>query len=301
MQPDFFAPDRAPLMVAYGMGVDSTALLVGLRDRGVRPDAILFADTGGEKKETYAFEAPMQDWLRREGWPAIVTVRYVATNFKNWPPYYTLEDNCLTNGTLPGISFGPASCSVKWKQAPQHKWTQAWQPARDAWSANVKVTKLIGFDASPADRRRTYVPEDDQRYTYEYPLQAWGWDRAECQRQIAAAGLPVPPKSSCFFCCAMKPHEVRALSPDEHRRIVVMEARAKPRLTSCEGLWRSTVKGTRGGTPRPGSMTQFIADERLLPPDEVAELQARTPGEIITFQQAFAEGRTTTTPDYRHA
>ena len=34
-----------PLMVAYGMGVDSTAMLVGLHARGIRPDAILFADT----------------------------------------------------------------------------------------------------------------------------------------------------------------------------------------------------------------------------------------------------------------
>lgn len=301
MQADFFAPDRAPLMVAYGLGVDSTALLVGLRNRGIRPDAILFADTGAEKQATYDTIPVMQDWLRREGWPPIVTVKYVPQDFKNWPPYYSLEDNCLTNGTLPGISFGPASCSVKWKQAPQHKWTQAWQPAREAWSAGVLVTKLIGFDASPADRRRTYVPEDERRYAYQYPLQTWGWDRAECQRQIAAAGLPVPPKSSCFFCCAMKPPEVRALSADELRRIVVMEARAKPRLRTTEGLWRSTVKGLRGATPRPGSMTQFIIEQGLLPADEVAELQARTPTEIISFQQAFAEGRTPEVPDYRHA
>jgi hypothetical protein len=301
MQADFFAPDRPPLVVAYGMGVDSTALLVGLRNQGVRPDAILFADTGAEKQATYDFEAPLQDWLKREGFPPVVTVRYVPQDFKNWPPYYTLEDNCLTNGTLPGISFGPASCSVKWKQAPQHKWAQQWAPAREAWSAGLKVAKLIGFDASPADRRRTYVPEDERRYTYGYPLQDWGWDRAECQRQIAAAGLPVPPKSSCFFCCAMKPPEVQALSPDEHRRIVVLEARAQPRLRTTEGLWRTTVKGTRGGTPRPGSMTRFIVEQGLLPPDEVAELQARTPTEIVSYQTAFAEGRTPTVPDYRHA
>jgi 3'-phosphoadenosine 5'-phosphosulfate sulfotransferase (PAPS reductase)/FAD synthetase len=47
--------DRAPLAVAYGAGVDSTALLVGFVRRGVRPAYILFADTGGEKEETLAF------------------------------------------------------------------------------------------------------------------------------------------------------------------------------------------------------------------------------------------------------
>ena len=36
-------------MVAYGLGVDSTAMLIGLAQRGIRPDLILFADVGGEK------------------------------------------------------------------------------------------------------------------------------------------------------------------------------------------------------------------------------------------------------------
>ena len=34
------APRPPPLVVAYGMGVDSTAMLVGLRQRGIRPDLI---------------------------------------------------------------------------------------------------------------------------------------------------------------------------------------------------------------------------------------------------------------------
>ncbi|QDU97641.1 hypothetical protein Pla8534_54920 [Lignipirellula cremea] len=44
---------KPPLVVAYGLGVDSTAMLIGLQRRGVRPDLILFANTGGEKPETY--------------------------------------------------------------------------------------------------------------------------------------------------------------------------------------------------------------------------------------------------------
>ena len=44
-----------PVVVAYGMGVDSTAMLIGLHQRGIRPDLILFADTGGEKPDTYLY------------------------------------------------------------------------------------------------------------------------------------------------------------------------------------------------------------------------------------------------------
>jgi hypothetical protein len=42
-------------VVAYGMGVDSTAMLIGLEQRGIRPDLILFADTGSEKPDTYLY------------------------------------------------------------------------------------------------------------------------------------------------------------------------------------------------------------------------------------------------------
>ena len=44
-----------PIIVAYGAGVDSTALLIALRDRGVPVALILFADTGSEKPETSAY------------------------------------------------------------------------------------------------------------------------------------------------------------------------------------------------------------------------------------------------------
>lgn len=39
---------QEPIVVAYGAGVDSTAMLIGLRDRGVRVALSLFADTGSE-------------------------------------------------------------------------------------------------------------------------------------------------------------------------------------------------------------------------------------------------------------
>jgi len=39
-----------PLAVAYGLGVDSTAMLVEFAHRGIRPDLILFADTGNRRR-----------------------------------------------------------------------------------------------------------------------------------------------------------------------------------------------------------------------------------------------------------
>jgi hypothetical protein len=281
-----------PLVVAYGMGVDSTAMLVGFTRLGIRPDLILFADTGGEKEETYAYRPIMNAFLAAEGYPAITVVRYLPRDFKYWPPYHSLEENCLTNGTLPSLAFGFKSCSQKWKVAPQHKYLQAWRPAIECWAQGGRVKKVIGYDAGPRDmRRRTYADHrTDPRYKYWYPLIEWGWDRKRCMEEIEHSGLPVPPKSSCFFCPAMKPAEVALLPPDKLRRIVVMEARAKPRLTKIQGLWRTGSKGCRGGEKRPGSMTEYIRQAGLLPADEIRRLIAAIPEEIIQHQQSFARG-----------
>ena len=281
-------PKGVPLVVAYGQGVDSTAMLVGMWRRGIRPDLILFADTGGEKKETYAYRSMMNGFLKRHRFPTIQVVKYRVKNFKNYPPYYTLEENCLTNGTLPSLAFGFKSCSIKWKQAPQDKYVEKWQPAVDCWAEGKRVVKCIGFDDSPKDQKRTFQPgpEDSPHYEYRYPLQEWGWTRERCKEEIAAVGLPVPLKSSCFFCPAMKPDEIRALPAEKLRRIVVMEARAKPRLRTVEGLWRRTRKRDN----RPGMMMEFIRREGLLPSAEVDRLAAEVPKDIVLNQERYAHG-----------
>ena len=91
-----------------------------------------------------------------------------------------------------------------------------------------------------------------------------------------------------MFCPASKPSEIRALPPETLRRIVILEARAAPRLEKIEGLWRNGVKGTRGGEARPGSMTAFIRQERLLPDNEIDYLCEVVPQEIVRNQERFA-------------
>jgi hypothetical protein len=282
--------NRHPLVVAYGMGVDSTAMLCGMADRGIRPDLILFANVGSEKQSTYDYERVMNTWLASVKFPGITVVRYRPKNFKHWPPYYSLEENCLTNGTLPSKAFGFGSCSLKWKAAPQHKFLKGWAPAIRAWAHGEKVLKAIGYDCSSRDQQRagkasTYQDPYGDLYDYWYPLQEWGWTREDCEREIAAHGLPIPEKSSCFFCPAMKPAEVDALPADKLARIVLMEARAKPRLRNVEGLWRRSTR------TRPGSMTEYIRDRGLLSPERIARIQ-EVPAELIDYQRAWADNET---------
>ena len=48
-----------------------------------------------------------------------------------------------------------------------------------------------------------------------YPLLDLGITRNECRRIIAEAGLPIPPKSSCFFCPFKKPSEFAEMRRDD--------------------------------------------------------------------------------------
>jgi hypothetical protein len=68
-------PSEVPLVIADGLGVNSTGLLIGLSRAEVRPDLILFADTGSEKPETYAYLDIRRQWLRRVGFPDLIVVR----------------------------------------------------------------------------------------------------------------------------------------------------------------------------------------------------------------------------------
>lgn len=230
-------------VVSFGGGVNSTAMLIGMILRGERPNAILFADTGGEKPATYDFVATFRDWLAKHELKLTI-IAYSAkmqsplgVDFACGSAHASLEDECHNNGTLPSKAFGFGGCSQKWKRYPMDKFVQQFQPAIDAWERGEKVRRCIGIHAG--ETKRGKIP-DDAKFTYRFPLKEWGWNQERCEAAIYYAGLPVPPKSACFFCPAMRKVEVLALAkehPDLFDRAVAMEQNAR----ECEGL--DVVKG----------------------------------------------------------
>jgi hypothetical protein len=270
---------RPALMVADGMGVDSTAMLVHLHQRGIRPQAVLHADTGDEHPETVRYREERRRWLAAVGFPELTIVKRRPSEQGNRKrrdgktnvTYSTLGQNCIENATLPGLAFGFKSCSVKWKIEPQNAWTKHWEPARRTWGHGQRIVKLIGYDAGPKDSRRAHELGSDNEYTYVYPLRELGWDRERCILEILRAGVKLPRKSACIYCPASQTWEIAELVRDQPAQadyIVLLEDTARPGLLTTEGLWRTTVKGTRGGVARPGSMADFIralrADPTLL-------------------------------------
>jgi hypothetical protein len=253
---------NTPVIVSYGGGKNSTALLLLLWKLGIRPDLILFADTGGELPETYNYIEMFSAWLQDHGLPEITVTRRAITQFKDirkpyiysrsrfeyvlklsiltsWfstplIPYIlwiwritslqfeTLEQHALITQTLPSVAYGKKACSVQWKIEPQHKYVQKWLSDR---GLTGKVQKLIGIHAGEKSRVLGNPNKlEDADYIYHYPLIQYKLDDLACVSLIAACGLPVPPKSSCFFCPNRKVKEVINLPPELRARGELIEA-----------------------------------------------------------------------------
>lgn len=227
-------------IVSYGGGVNSTALLVGLHRHSIPVDLILFADTGGEHPRTYAYLEVMNRWLKEHDMPEITQVYKTTRDGKR----LTLEDECLKSGTLPSIAYGFKRCSLKHKVGPQEKFCNNYPPYRKVWNSEKKVIKFIGYDAGEEYRHEKVMLKDlaDPKYSKWYPLMEWGWTRDDCIREIEAAGLPQPGKSSCFFCPSMHVDEIidlRERHLDLFQRAIAMEDNAMSSLKTVKGLGRN--------------------------------------------------------------
>jgi hypothetical protein len=253
---------RAPIVLSYGMGVDSTAILVMLHQYGIVPDSIIFAQVGNEKRETNAYFEYISGWLRHVGFPDLTVVQYRMKKTAKYNPYITLAGNCLANRTLPSLAFGLHGCSLKWKG-------ERIDDEVKRQFGDCGVYRLIGYDASPTDVRRFWrtmngsgskARPNDQFF---YPLIEAGLERQGCIDLIESAGLMAPPKSSCTFCPAMKPDEIRELDVDYLIEIVIIEANAAPSLQKIAGLWRKK------------KMSDFIHEEGLLPSRLIDDIWAR--------------------------
>jgi hypothetical protein len=215
--------DTGKLIVSFGGGTNSTAMLIGMSKLGIKPDHILFADTGGEKQGTYHYINYFNHWLYQNEMPMIETVKY-KTKFGI---ELSLEQDIINNQTLPAIAFGFKTCSQKFKIQPQEKFLKERYPKE-------KIIHFIGYDLG--EQRR--VKENPlENHFNKFPLIEWKWDRARCVQEILNAKLCLPGKSSCFFCPNMKKHEILELSEEEKTRVKFIEANAKNKVEMA-GLGR---------------------------------------------------------------
>ena len=234
--------DKKIYVAAFGGGTNSSAMLVRWVKENKPLHLVLFADTGAERPETYCHVEKFSRWLARHGYPEIFTVKYTTKN----GDVLTLEKRCLNKKMLPSLAYGYKKCSLKFKVAPQDKYINNWELAKEAWRNGDKVVKLIGYDYGEEHRVLNAITKKkenpDAKYEYIYPLYDWKINRTGCIKILKAAGIRKPGKSSCFFCPAMKKREISEMKhkyPQLMQRAINLEKNAKHNLTDIVGLGRN--------------------------------------------------------------
>lgn len=235
--------------ISYGGGVQSTALLVLAAQGRIDFRTFLMANVGDDSEN-----------------PA--TLRYLEEYAKPYAAEHGIELTVLNRvmvrsgetRTLYGEITRPGSKSLK---IPVRMSNGA--PGTRSCTADYKIIVIgrelkrrgatpenratigIGISLDEIHRANSRRPEPHEDIVY--PLLDLGLRRSDCARIIREAGLPVPPKSSCWFCPFHRPetwHDQRRDEPELFEKSCQLEDLLNQRR---DELGKDHVYLTRFGKP----------------------------------------------------
>jgi PP-loop superfamily ATP-utilizing enzyme len=201
-------------VISYGGGVQSTAMVV-LAAQGVIDYPIaLFSNVGDDSEHPATLE-----YVRNIAipWAAERGVEIHELNrIKRDGTVETLFGRLTKPGSRSvGIPVrmsngapGNRNCTVDFKIKVVGKWLK-----QHGASPDNLAQVAIGISTDEIQRVNSKQTENYQNINY--PLIDLLIDRSRCEQIIAEAGLPVPPKSSCFFCPYHRPQTWREMRRDE--------------------------------------------------------------------------------------
>ena len=214
--------------LSFGAGVQTTALLVLIAEgKWPRPDAIVFADTGNEHDETYAYMSEVSGPFARDNGLDILAL---GPDWRTGHYAADLESYCIEHRMLPGTWV--RWCTDRYKVRPILRYLKRVMGATSA----DPVESWIGISTDEKARAR---PSTADFQIKRYPLIERGYSREDCAGIISASGLPPAPKSGCWFCPFQKQsrwHQLKRERPDQFQRALFMEGNARGRDGSSKYL-----------------------------------------------------------------
>jgi hypothetical protein len=177
-----------------GGGVQSTACLV-LAAQGVIPyRTFVFANVGdqAESPDTIRYiEQVLKPYAAQHGieWIDVQRRRRDGTPVDLYEELHRPIRSIDIPVRMSNGAPGNRNCTVEFKIKPIAKWIK-----RNAPSCT------LGKGISTDEPHRATPSRESDGYTSAYPLIELGISRNDCLRIVREAGLPQPPKSSCWFC-----------------------------------------------------------------------------------------------------
>ena len=183
-----------------------------------RPEMVVIADTGYEASETWEYTKAHVDpllatvGLEVEVAPhSLATVGLYAKNGDILIPAFTKD-----GGKLPTL------CSNEWKKRVVQRYLRS-----KSYGPKNPATMWLGISVDEIHRAK---PSGLAWLEYDWPLlMTLPHRRDECQAVVVNAGLPHPPRSSCWMCPHRTNHEwrhIRENYPADYAKAVALEAKA---------------------------------------------------------------------------
>ena len=199
-------------ILSFGGGVQTTAMAIMLANGEIQADAVVFADTGCEKPETYWY---MENYTR----PLIADAGIPFVVLRNEKSSYDggLYEHCWRIKDVPSI---------------MQRWCSDHFKYRVIKKAYKEAQMIIGF--SWDEQSRAIRQKDKGNAEYKcFPLIDKHLTGVDCHRIIQNYGWPIPIKSSCYICPFQRPWQwnwLKSRHPELFQNAVAIEARMYDRM-----------------------------------------------------------------------
>lgn len=186
---------------SYGAGVQSTAAMVLASEGKIDFQTFIFANVGANSEDprSLAYLAEVAHPFAARHGLQLIEVQQMRKRLNQPETLVDYIERTKKSIVIPAVQarIGGArsrrSCTSTFKIEP----ISEWQKENGATAENPAVTGLgISVDEFHRAKTDSGIPWQ----VLEYPLLDLRLSRRDCEKIIKAAGLPIPPKSSCFFC-----------------------------------------------------------------------------------------------------
>lgn len=213
---------------SFGGGVQSVAVLVLAAQGKVQYDHFLFANVGDDSEHpaTLRYFEEYAKPYAGEFDIDLIELRFEYQQGKRRGQRETLYQRLTKHGghstpipvRMPNGMPGARACTADFKIGVINRWLRA-----HGATADSPATVGLGISLDEVERMK------DSPHAYvqnEWPLIDLRLRRSDCEVVIRNAGLPVPPKSACWFCPFMSPQRWQDMKRDEpelFKRAVALE------------------------------------------------------------------------------
>lgn len=216
---------------SYGGGVQSTACLVLAAQGKIDYQTFIFSNVGddSENPETLKYlKEHAMPFAKAHGLQLTETAWIGERGEKRGKQRTLYSDVMSAERTidipvrLQSGAFGNRKCTARYKIEPIEKWTIA-------LGATTQNKATLGLGIS-FDESQRVGDSKTEHHINDYPLigasRELSLTRQQCEEVIRDAGLPVPPKSSCFFCPFKNAEDWRNQrnnQPELHEKAILLE------------------------------------------------------------------------------